>query len=134
MVRRKIEIIKKESGCSTIYIRNFIKRHPDVFMKSIGSLEAKINYISRTLNRQLKNERAFPLVLIYNYNQVIRPRGDLLKEKVNHFELDEAFFGNDKNFCKRYNVDMEDLVRAKEARKRTNDEEKDYLWSYVHLM
>lgn len=33
IVRRKIELIRKESGRSDIYIRNFIKRHPDIVMK-----------------------------------------------------------------------------------------------------
>ena len=33
MLRRKIKIIKDESGRDEIYMRNFIKRHPDVIMK-----------------------------------------------------------------------------------------------------
>jgi hypothetical protein len=33
LIRRKIELIRQESGRDLIYIRNFIKRHPDVLMK-----------------------------------------------------------------------------------------------------
>lgn len=33
MIRRKIELIKRESGRDDIYIRNFVKRHPDILMK-----------------------------------------------------------------------------------------------------
>lgn len=51
LLRRKIDLIKRESGKDDIYIRNFIKRHPDVVMKSYASLEAKISYFQRNLNR-----------------------------------------------------------------------------------
>jgi len=44
LIRRKVELIKRESGRDEIYIRNFIKRHPDILLKSYGSLEAKISY------------------------------------------------------------------------------------------
>ena len=44
LIRRKVELIQRESGRDDIYIRNFVKRHPDVLMKSMGSLEAKIAY------------------------------------------------------------------------------------------
>ena len=33
LIRRKVEMIKKESGRDEIYIRNFIKRHPDILLK-----------------------------------------------------------------------------------------------------
>jgi hypothetical protein len=33
LIRRKVELIKKESGRDDIYMRNFIKRHPDVLLK-----------------------------------------------------------------------------------------------------
>ena len=33
LFRLKIETIKKESGRDEIYIRNFIKRHPDIVLK-----------------------------------------------------------------------------------------------------
>lgn len=68
LIRRKAELIMKESGRHQIYMRNFIKRHPDIILRSFASLEAKINYFTRTLNRQLREERSFPLILHYNYN------------------------------------------------------------------
>jgi hypothetical protein len=85
-------------------------------MRSYASLEAKINYISRTLNRNLRQERAFPLVLHYNYNQVIRPRGDLLKDRVQDFDLNDAFSGSDDQFCKHWGIDRSELEEAKAKR------------------
>ena len=91
MIRRKIELIAYQSGRDKIYIRNFVKRHPDIMLKSMSSFEAKISYLQRNLNRSLKKEPSFPFILHYNYNRVIRPRGDLLYEKIGHFDLEEAF-------------------------------------------
>lgn len=58
--------------------------------RSWASFEAKITYLTKTLGRQLANEKAFPLLLHYNYNAVIRPRCELLKEKLKYFELEEV--------------------------------------------
>ena len=33
LIQKKIEMIKRESGRDEIYIRNFIKRHPDILLK-----------------------------------------------------------------------------------------------------
>ena len=33
LIRKKVELIKRESGRDEIYIRNFIKRHPDILFK-----------------------------------------------------------------------------------------------------
>jgi hypothetical protein len=33
LIHKKIELIKRESGRDEIYIRNFIKRHPDILIK-----------------------------------------------------------------------------------------------------
>jgi hypothetical protein len=33
LIRRKIELIKVSSGRDDIYIRNFVKRHPDILLK-----------------------------------------------------------------------------------------------------
>ena len=65
--------------------------------------------MSRNLNRQLKKEPSFPLILLYNYNQVMRPRGDLLKEKVGHFDLETAFARSDEDFCKHWGIDLKEL-------------------------
>jgi len=51
LFRRKIELIKWESGKNPVWIRNFIRRHPDILMKSWASLETKISYIQRNLSR-----------------------------------------------------------------------------------
>ena len=69
----------------------------------------------------------------FNYNQVIRPRGDLLKERFNYFELEKAFTPTDAEFCSLWSIDPSELEEAKQARYRKNDLERDYLWSYAHL-
>lgn len=33
MLIKKVQLIKKESGRDDVYIRNFVKRHPDIVMK-----------------------------------------------------------------------------------------------------
>jgi hypothetical protein len=53
-------------------------------------MEAKINYIVKGLGRPLVNEKAFPLLLHYNYNSVIKPRCELLKDRVKHFEFHDV--------------------------------------------
>jgi hypothetical protein len=45
-------------------------------------MEAKVNYLTKTLGRQLHKEKSFPLLLHYNYTGVIRPRCELIKDKV----------------------------------------------------
>ncbi|HVX00257.1 MAG TPA: hypothetical protein VHA52_07470 [Candidatus Babeliaceae bacterium] len=52
-------------------------------------MEAKVNYIWKNLGKQLAQEKAFPLLLEFNYNSIIRPRCELLKDKVKHFEMHE---------------------------------------------
>jgi hypothetical protein len=54
-------------------------------------MEAKISYFMKTLGRPPTHEDLFPLVLLYNYNGVIRPRCELLKNRVKHFEYEEVF-------------------------------------------
>ena len=74
------------------------------------------------------------MLLIANYNEVIKPRGDLLKDRVNYFSLEEAFFHPDDSFCKHWGIDPKDLKEAKKARKRFNTEEREVLWSYVDAL
>jgi len=97
----------------------------------MASLETKVSYLQRNLNRQLKQERDFPLVLHYSYNKVIRPRGDLLKDRVKTFKLDDAFSGTDEQFCEKWGVQIQELREAKRQRRRRNDTEKDVMWQYV---
>lgn len=42
------------------------------------------------LGRPLPSEKAFPMLLHFNYNAVIKPRCDLLRSKVNHFEFEDV--------------------------------------------
>jgi hypothetical protein len=101
----------------------------------MSSLQAKITYFQRNLNRQLKKERSFPLILLYNYNKVIRPRGDLLQEKVGNFNFERAFCHPDDSFCKHWNIEPSELQQAiKNRRAKKDDKELDILWKYVHTI
>lgn len=92
-------------------------------------MEAKVNYIIKNLGRQLGNESAFPLLLHFNYNQVIRPRCDLIKDKVKRIEFSEVLPLTDEQFCLAYDIAPEDLERKKNE--RTVRDERDQLWAYV---
>ena len=92
-------------------------------------MEAKVNYIVKTLGKQLVNEKTFPLLFYYNYNQLIKPRCELLREKLNYFELEHVLPLTDEQFCMTYDIRMEDLRRKKAE--RPANEERDILWSYV---
>jgi len=54
-------------------------------------MEAKINYFFRVLGRPPVHEKLFPLVMSYNYSGVIRPRCELLKTRVKHFDYEDVF-------------------------------------------
>jgi hypothetical protein len=112
------------------YMRNLMKRHPDLFLKSYASMEAKVNYIKRNLNRQLHKEKIFPLMLHFNYSTHIWPRCELLKESGNrHFDLEQALGGSDIDFCKKFGFDVKQLETKRSERRFI--EEKDKLWVYV---
>ncbi len=114
---------------SPTYLRTLIKRHPDLFLKSWASYEAKILYLQKGLGRNLANEKTFPLLLKFNFNGVIRPRCDLLKEKLKYFELADVLPLTDEAFCFTYDISLDELERKKAERKIR--EEKDTLWAYV---
>jgi hypothetical protein len=95
-------------------------------------MEAKVNYIVKNLGRPLANEKAFPLLLKFNYNQVIRPRCDLIKDKVKHFELHDVLPLTDEQFCLAFDIPAEELERKKAE--RSTKEERDVLWAYVPAM
>jgi hypothetical protein len=93
-------------------------------------LDAKITYL-KGLDRDLKEERSFPLILHYNYNDVIKPRCEILKTRSDDFSLANAFKGEDGRFCHVYNVQPEELKQLKDKRKREVNDEKERLWVYV---
>ncbi len=68
-------------------------------------------------------------MLHFNYNQVIRPRCDLIKDRVKHFELHDVLPLTDEQFCLAYDIPAEELERKKAE--RASREEKDKLWAYV---
>jgi hypothetical protein len=56
LLRKKVALIRKgNKNLSDTFIRNLLKRHPDLFLKSWASMEAKVNYLSKNLGRQLQN-------------------------------------------------------------------------------
>ena len=95
-------------------------------------MEAKVNYIVKTLGRPLAHEKAFPLLLHFNYNQVIRPRCELLRDRVKHFELQDVLPLSDEQFCLAFDVPAEELERKKGERQARD--ERDKLWAYVPAM
>ena len=54
-------------------------------------MEAKVNYITKNLGRSLAKEKSFPLLLHYNYHGVIKPRCELLKDKIKLIVFEEVF-------------------------------------------
>ena len=92
-------------------------------------MEAKILYFTKGLGRPPIQEKTFPLILYYNYNGVIRPRSELLKDRVKYFEFQEVYPLTDEQFCLAYNISMEELERKKAE--RTIRDERDILWAYV---
>jgi mTERF len=69
LLRKKIDLIRKHNkGLTDTYIKNLVKRHPDLFLKSWASMEAKVNYVTKNLGRPLHKEKSFPLMLQFNYN------------------------------------------------------------------
>jgi hypothetical protein len=108
-------------------LRQIILRHPEIILKSWASYEAKINYYSRTLNRPIRNEELFPLFLAFNYNAVIRPRIECLRDQgLKTFQLSEILPCSEEEFCLRFSVDSSELANKKAQRKVGS--EKDIMW------
>lgn len=68
-------------------------------------------------------------MLSFNYNQVIRPRCELIKDKVKHFELHEVLPLTDEQFCLAFDIPVEELEKKKAE--RPIRDERDKLWAYV---
>lgn len=77
----------------------------------------------------MNETKSFPLLLKYNYNNVIKPRCELIKDRVKKFEFYEVLPLTDEQFCAAYEIPMEEL--EKKIKERTQKEEKDTLWAYV---
>ncbi|CDW81088.1 UNKNOWN [Stylonychia lemnae] len=129
LLQKKVELIQKHSKCSVIYLRTLIKRHPDLFLKSWASFDAKVNYISKQLGRQLKNEKTFPMLLMFNYQDVLKPRCELLKESQQYYQFEDVLPLTDEAFCEKFNFNPIELEKKKDINKIR--EEKDILWAYV---
>ena len=81
------------------------------------------------LHKKPAREPSFPLLLHFNYSQVIRPRCDLLlHNKVKDFDMADVLKYNDFEFCKKFNLNYQDIERLKQRR---NVDEKDQMWVNV---
>jgi len=110
-------------------MRNLFRRHPDLFLKSFASMKGKITYLSHTLNRQLHSEKAFPLLLHYNYSKHIWPRCEVLRDNgIKNYDLIDALCSTDQEFCEKFEIAPSDY-KEKQG-KKPYIEEKDKLWVY----
>lgn len=101
MFIKKLLLIKRHSTLSDFYLKHLVMRHPDIFLGSIASIQAKMR-LRFELNIKFKNERAFPLFLKLNYWETIRPRVDSLQGQT--FDFSEAMRGTDEEFCKKFKI------------------------------
>lgn len=131
LIQKKYKLIMDNSpNRSQTYMRNLFRRHPDLFLGSYASMEAKVNYIKRNLNRHVTKEQSFPLLLHFNYTSVMWPRCELLlAQGQRHFDLAEVLPGSDADFCKKFGFERSEL-KAKQQQRQVV-EEKDKLWVYV---
>lgn len=125
MIKKKIELIQEYNpNLTKIYVRNLVRRHPDMFLKSFASMQAKIKYLSRNMNRQLQKEKAFPLLLHYNFTKHIWPRCEVLRDfGMKNFDLVDTLTTTDEEFCKKFDVTPAQLKQK--AAKKAFIEEKD---------
>lgn len=70
MFIKKLLLIKRHSNHDDFYLKHLVMRHPDIFLGSIASIQAKMR-LRFELNIKFKNERAFPLFLKLNYWETI---------------------------------------------------------------
>ena len=132
MLGKKLTLIEENKpSLSYTYMRTLFMRHPDMFLKSYASMEGKIGYLKRNMNLQLHKQRAFPLLLHYNFTKVIYPRCEAIKrtELTKEFDLLEVLTGTDEEFCEKYGVETERLEELKV--KKEYLDEVDTLWVYV---
>lgn len=118
LIQKKYRLIMSHSpNRSTTYMRNLFRRHPDLFLTSYASMEAKVNYIKRNLNRHVSKEQTFPLLLHFNYTTVIWPRCELLMDQgQKHFDMAEVLSGSDAEFCRRFGFDKNQLREKQRSR------------------
>lgn len=71
------------------------------------------------------------MILLYNYNEVIKPRSEILRTKKKEFKLDKAFTGSDGRFCHVWHINPKVLKKEQNKRKKEVNDEKERLWVYV---
>jgi mTERF domain-containing protein len=52
--------------------------YPELFLKSLNSLELKMKYLEKRWKMKFEKDPSFPGILCFNYNETIRPRGELM--------------------------------------------------------
>jgi hypothetical protein len=93
-------------------------------------MEAKISFLRENFNFKPEKENVFPLLLHFNYSQIVKPRCLMLIAAKNvDFDLAEVLKGTDEDFCKKFNFDMKLFTEEKRKHKLVVEEDK--LWAYV---
>lgn len=77
MVIYKIKLFE-EMGLSKKDIGNIFKKFPIIVSKSIISTSRKINYLTKYFHKSILGESYFPLILCYDFDKYIKPRGKFL--------------------------------------------------------
>lgn len=71
-----------------------------MFLKSNGSLSLKLKYLSKRWKMNFNDSVEFPAILCFNYNETIRPRGELMI-KNERFDFKDIVYLNDEAFCQK---------------------------------
>ncbi len=69
----KLELLR-ENGCSEMMIKRVFQYHPEFYLKSISSFQAKIKYLKKSCGFDLSKNPYFPLCLLFDFRTVMYPR------------------------------------------------------------
>jgi len=97
--------------------KQILFNYPRILMKSYGSLDIKLRYLTKRFGLNLLKEEAFPCILNYNYYHFIRARGEIMlkfnekddenkKEKINWIDVLEM---SDLEFCQNVDFSINEL-------------------------
>ena len=73
-----MKIINKNTPIySNLFFTRTLK-YPTLLTKSFGSLSLKMKYLRTRYQVNFKTDIDFPAILLFNYNETIRPRGEAM--------------------------------------------------------
>jgi len=114
------------NGVPQLEIENILQFHPEVFTRSYKSWQLKTKYLEQRLGIDITAEPTYPLSLNFNYNAVIRPRGELMLATENVKPLKDVLALTDEEFCEAIGCTPEELKKKISERSRTS--ELDFIW------